>query len=134
MKIIINAKDAIAGRVGSYAARELLKGNEVVVIHSNEAIISGNKQDILNKIRILRKKGGSSQKGPKFSKSPERILKRMIRGMLPWDRSKGREAFDRLRCYAETENLSEEDVKKAVKIEFKKPQKYISIKEIAKLL
>jgi len=134
MKVIINAHGAIVGRLGSHIAKELLKGNEVVVIHSNEAIISGNKKDIVEGIKRWRRKGGSSQKGPLVSKLPHLLLKRMIRGMLPWDRYKGKEAYKRLRCYAETESLNEEDVKKAIKLEHTKPVKYISIKEIVKLL
>lgn len=134
MKIIIDGKDIVLGRLGSVAAKYLLKGNSVSIINSEEVLISGNKADILDKIITWRKKGGSSQKGPKISKMPHRLLKRMIRGMLPWNRSGGKEAYKRLLCYVGQGDLKEEEIKKAIKLEFKKPVKYMKMGEIIKLL
>jgi len=115
MKIIIDAKDEVVGRIGSYAAKALLKGDEVIVINVEEAVISGNKDDILEKIKVLRKKGGSSQKGPKMSKLPDFLVKRMIRGMLPWNRSGGKAAYHNLKCFVGTGDLKEAEAKHAKK-------------------
>jgi len=134
MKIIIDAKDEVVGRIGSYAAKQLLQGQEVAIINVEEAVISGNKADILSKIKRLRNIGGSSQKGPKMSKLPDLLVKRMIRGMLPWDKSKGRNVFHHLRCYVGKGDLKDEEVKSAKALGFKKPMKFITIKEIVKLL
>jgi ribosomal protein L13 len=54
--------------------------------------------------------------------------------MLPWDRAKGQEAHKKLMCYVGNGNLKEEEIKQAKILDFKKPLKYISIKEIIKLL
>ena len=132
--IVIDANGAIVGRLGSYAAKELLIGNSVIIINSEEAIISGNRKDIVDRIIKWRKKGGSSQRGPKVSKLPDLLLKRMIRGMLPWDRPKGRAAWKRLRCYIKTGDLKESDLKNVLKLKNDKPIKFISLKEIANLL
>ena len=134
MKIIFDAENAIVGRLGSCVAKELLKGNEVAVVNSEKAIISGKKKIIIEKIKRVRKLGGSSQKGPKISKLPERLLKRKIRGMLPWDRAKGRAAFKRLRCYIGLGDVKEEELKEIKKLEHKKPIKYLTIEQIVKLL
>ena len=134
MKIIVDAENAIVGRLGSYVAKELLKGNEVAVVNSEKAIISGDKKIIVEKIKKVRKIGGSSQKGPKISKLPERLLKRKIRGMLPWDRAKGRAAFKRLRCYIGLGDVKEEELKEIKKLEHKKPIKYLTIEQIVKLI
>ena len=134
MKIIIDAKDTVLGRLGTYAAKELLKGKDVVIINSEEAIISGNKKDIVEKIKNWKKKGGSSQNGPKISRMPHRLVKRMLRGMLPWDRTKGREAYKRLICHIGNGDLSEEDLKKAIKLNIQKPLKYVIVKEIVKII
>jgi len=128
-KIIIDGENAVAGRLGSYAAKELLKGNEVVIINAEKAIISGRKENIAGRLKTLRKKGGSSQKGPIVSKLPDRLLKRMIRGMLPWDRTKGRQAYKRLRCY-----IGNRSNEKAKKLEYQMPKKYITIKQLSELL
>ncbi len=128
-KIIFDGENAIVGRMGSLAAKELLKGNEVVIVNSEKAIISGNKKDILERISRLRKRGGTSRKGPKIPRLEDRLLKRMIRGMLPWDKPKGKEAFKRLRCFAGNKNNE-----KGGKLEFKLPDKYMTIKEIIELV
>ncbi len=135
MKIIIDGADTVAGRLGTRAAKELLKGNEVIILNSEFVIVSGSRKYIVNKKMNLRQKGGSSQKGPKVSKMPDRLLKRMIRGMLPWDRTKGREAFKRLRCYtSKNVKVSEEEMKTAIKVNYKRPLKFITIKKLAESL
>jgi len=126
-KLIFDAEDAIVGRLGSVVAKELLRGNEVVIVNAEKAIISGAKEVTVEKIKKLRKKGGSSQKGPTVSKIPEMLLKRMIRGMLPWDRPKGRAAYRRLKCL-------EGNAMKGKKLNHPLPAEYITIKDISKLL
>lgn len=130
MKIVFDAQGEVLGRLGSLAAKELLKGNSVDIINSEKAIISGNRRFIVEKIKRLRRMGGSSQKGPKISKTSERLLKRMIRGMLPWDRQKGRDAWKRLKCYAG----NPEGIKDAKKLNFKKPFKFVTLEEVTRLL
>lgn len=133
MKLVIDGDGAILGRVGSYVAKELLKGKEVVVINSEKVIVSGSKKDILEKVVTLRQKGGTSLKGPKLSKLPDRFLKRKIRGMLPWDKAKGRAAFKRLRCLV-GEPLKEEEMKDVKKMKAEKPRKFLTIKQITDYL
>ncbi len=134
MKLIVDAENAIMGRLGSYVAKELLKGNEVAVVNSEKAIISGRKKIVVGKVQELMKKGGSSQKGPKFSRLPERLLKRKIRGMLPWAKAKGRAAFKRLRCYKGVGDVKKEELEQIKKLGHKKPFKYLTIEQIVKLV
>jgi len=42
---------------------------------------------------------GSREKGPYFPRMPDLIMKRTIRGMVPYRRKTGREALARLRIY-----------------------------------
>lgn len=133
-KLVFDADNAIVGRMGTVVAKELLRGNEVIIINAEKAIITGNKDNIIFRIKKWRKKGGSSQNGPKVSKMPDRLLKRMIRGMLPWDRPKGREAWRRLKCYVGNGDASESDLKAAKKFEHSPPFKFITIKQISELI
>ena len=111
VKIIVNGKDAILGRMGSYVSKELLKGNSIDIINSEEVVISGKKEYMIEKIKRKRRMGqGSSLKGPRYIRREDMLLKRMIRGMLPWDRQKGRDAYKRLRCYIGDNNLTEEQI------------------------
>ena len=134
MKIIIDADGAIVGRLGTVVAKSLLKGDEVVVINSEKAIISGSKKIVVGKIIKWRAKGLASLKGPKISKLPDRLLKRMIRGMLPWAKPRGRAVYKKLKCYTGTGDLKDEELKKVVKLGHKKPFKYVVIKDIVRLL
>ena len=109
MKIYLDARGAVVGRIGSVACKELLKGKEVVIINAEKSIISGDRAEIRNNLHWWITLGGVGLKGPKVSRYPDRFMKRMIRGMLPSrDRSKGREAYDRLRCYIGNGDLSAE--------------------------
>jgi len=134
MKVYYNADGAILGRIGSVICKELLKGKEVFVINCEKALISGDKQEIIGNVSWWKNLGARSQKGPKASRSPDRLMKRMIRGMLPWDRTRGREAYKRLRCYLGNGDLTEEEVKLAKSIEVKMPIKYIQLKELGELI
>ncbi len=133
MKVIVNGENAIVGRLGSFAAKELLKGNSVDIINSDKAIISGNKKVAISKVEKLRAMGGTSRKGPRVSRLPERVLKRMIRGMLPWDKARGRDAFKRLRCYSGND-LSEEEMKNVIVLKHNRPLKKVTIKQISEAL
>ena len=77
---------------------------------------------------------GSSLKGPKYSRVADRLVKRMIRGMLPREKAKGRDAIRRLKCYIGNGELEKDDLKNVIKLKYKKPMKYSSIKEILRLL
>jgi len=127
-KINIDAENAVMGRMGSYVAKQLLKGNEVIVNNAEKVLLTGSLENNLARIKTLRKKGGSSQKGPLVSKVPERLLKRMIRGMLPWDRTRGREAWKRLKCY---NGVQEPNGKR---FDEKLPIKFVTLKQITDLL
>jgi len=130
-KLVYDGKDAVFGRLASTVAKGLLKGNSVDVINCEEIIVSGDKKLFAKKILAKREMGsGGSMKGPKYPRVADRLVKRMIRGMLPRDRARGREAFKRLKCYVD----SPDDVKNVIKLEHKKPRKFATIKEIVEIL
>src|SRR3989344_5109318 len=131
-KLIIDGNHATLGRLSSFVAKQALLGKEVVIVNSNDVVIVGRREDILSKYHQLVKKGGSSQKGPITIRSPERILKRTIRGMVPHKQYKGKDAMSKIRCYNETPEEFKE-VKK-VSVGKEKRGKFISLKELAKML
>ncbi|MDD2444817.1 MAG: 50S ribosomal protein L13 [Candidatus Nanoarchaeia archaeon] len=133
VNVIVNAKGAILGRMGSYVAKELLKGNSVEIINSEETIISGKKEYMVEKIKQKRRMGqGSSLKGPKYIRKEDMLLKRIIRGMLPWDRQKGRDAYKRLRCYIGNNNLTEEQIKGIKNFEHHLPLNHYKLKDVVR--
>ena len=99
--MIIDAKDAVLGRLSAFVAKQLLLGNKIEVVNCEEAVVSGKKQAILGSYirRIDRKAPG---KGPYLYRRPDFFVKRTIRGMLPFKRARGRDAFKNVRCYTGT--------------------------------
>lgn len=96
--IIIDATDLIVGRLATFAAKQALLGNEVRIINSEKAVISGKKANTFDKF-LERKARGTPRKGPFIHRMPERILRRVIRGMLPFKKPRGKEAYSRVLCY-----------------------------------
>lgn len=131
-KLVYDGGGAIFGRLASVVAKDLLKGNSVDVINCEGIIVSGDKKLFVKKIMAKREMGsGSSMKGPKYPRVADRLVKRMIRGMLPRDRMKGQDAIRRLKCYVG--NQKEEGIE-VIKLNHKKPMKYFKIKEVVRLL
>ena len=134
-RFVYNGSDAVFGRLASIVAKDLLKGNFVDVVNCDDIIISGDKKLLAKKILVKREMGsGGSIKGPKYPRVADRLVKRMIRGMLPRDTMKGQDAFRRLRCYVGNGILKDEELAEAVKLNHKKPMKYSTIKEVVGLL
>lgn len=129
-QIVIDATDAVFGRLCSYAAKKALEGNEVIIINSEKAVISGDKQRSIEKYSNLKSKGGFSQKGPKYSRVPYKMLKRGIRGMLPDFRMGiGKKALTRIMCY---EGVPKEfENKKTTSVKSITGEKYIQLKELS---
>lgn len=132
-KIILDASGAIFGRLCSFAAKKALEGNDVIVVNSEKAIISGNKKDIIKKYKDLRANMGSSLKGPKISRVSYKMLKKGIKGMLPEHRRGiGKAALLKVKCY----NGIPEEFKneKMIKSGKAKPIKFITMGELVKKL
>ena len=132
--MIIDAKDAILGRLSSYAAKQLLLGSNVDVINCEEAVISGRKFAIMDGyIRKLHRKAPG--KGPFFYRRPDMLVKRTIRGMLPFKRARGQDAFKNIKCHIGIpESLKNE---RTIKIENANIEKlhsadYLKISDICK--
>ncbi|WP_135534150.1 50S ribosomal protein L13 [Halostella pelagica] len=95
--VAVDARDCILGRVASRVAEKALNGERVAVINAEDAVITGDEDDIMSKYRKRRELGSDS--GPYYPKRPDEILKRSIRGMLPYKKKRGREAFENVRVY-----------------------------------
>ena len=125
---VLDGKNAILGRLASHAAKELLKGEEIVILNCNDVIITGNKKTIKKDFEDKRRKVGSGQKGPKYSRLNYKIVKRSVRGMLPNHRKgRGKIAYGLIKCYNDIPKEFEES--KKITFENKK-NKFITIKDI----
>jgi len=128
-KVFIDCDGGAFGRICSLAAKEALKGKEVIMLNCEKAIISGNKENIIKKYLKLRKLGGTSRKKPIYPKVPYLLVKRCIGGMLPnYRRGFGKQVFSRIKCY----NGFPEEFRneKIVKTNLKSYDKFIELKEL----
>lgn len=129
--IIIDGKGSILGRVASYASKQALKGEEIIILNSEDLIISGNKNFIREEFHKKRSRVGHGQRGPKHSKTIVGIVKRAIRGMVPnYREGRGREAFKRIKCYIGIPKEFEN--KRTITFEREKPIKFAKVQEFIK--
>jgi large subunit ribosomal protein L13 len=96
--IVADAENQVAGRLASRVAKELLKGSRVSIVNAERAVVSGDPKHTV-KVYTERLKRGDPYHGPFYPRTPDRVLKRMIRGMMPYKKTKGSEAFKRLRVF-----------------------------------
>lgn len=130
MKKIIDGENTVLGRLASYVAKEAMRGEEMVVVNCEQIIITGNKKNIKEHFEKRRTKVGSGQKGPKYSRVDEKIVKRAIRGMLSNHRKgRGKEAYRRIKCYAKIPKEYKDS--KKINIDTGNKNKFIKVKEIS---
>jgi large subunit ribosomal protein L13 len=97
-ELYIDAGNQIAGRLASGIVKELLKGNRVFIVNAEKAVISGNPGFVI-KDYMEKRERGDPYHGPFYPKHPDRILKRIIRGMIDYKKPRGRKAFKGLRVF-----------------------------------
>ena len=132
---VFDANGIIAGRLGTRVAKAALKGERVVVVNAEKAIITGDRKTVISAYKIRRKIRTSTkpEKGPLHQKRPDKMLRRIVRGMLPWPTSRAMNAYRRVQVfigvpkeYAEAEKIVIEESR------YKSPRrKYITIGDLS---
>lgn len=99
--MVIDARGHLLGRLASTLSKELQAGQKVVVVRCEDINISGSL--FRNKLKFyafLKKRMNTNpKKGPIHYRSPSRILWRVVRGMLPHKKPKGKAALGRLKVF-----------------------------------
>jgi len=100
---IINAENLIIGRMASIVAKRLLNGEEIVIVNAEKAVLSGKRKSKVKEAKEFLEVG-YPRKGPFHYKRPDRIVRRTVRGMLPYRQPKGKQAYKRLKVFIGTPN------------------------------
>ncbi len=133
---IIDATDMIIGRLATKVAKMLLLGETIAIVNSEKVVITGTKAMVLSKFKQKRERG-IPLNGPYYPRRPDMILKRTIRGMLPYKQEKGLSAFKRLKCYVsvpfEFEGKTFEKIEGA-HISNSSSEKYVTLLTVSKFL
>eukprot|EP00929_Paragymnodinium_shiwhaense_P043500 TRINITY_DN2236_c0_g1_i11.p2 TRINITY_DN2236_c0_g1~~TRINITY_DN2236_c0_g1_i11.p2 ORF type:complete len:203 (-),score=72.07 TRINITY_DN2236_c0_g1_i11:91-699(-) len=100
-EIVVDCRGHLLGRLASTIAKELLNGQRVVCVRTEDINISGSLyRNKLKYAEFRRKRMNSNPKtGPLHYRSPSKILWRTIRGMVPHKTARGAAALDRLKSY-----------------------------------
>ncbi|MGI0019917.1 MAG: 50S ribosomal protein L13 [Nitrososphaera sp.] len=134
--IVVDATNCIAGRMCSHVSKLLLKGNKVSIVNAEKAMLSGNRYKTIElyKEHLEINSVTNPIHGPFHPRRPDTMLTKMVRGMVPKQKTTGIEAFQRLRVYIGVP----EEMKKAKMQSFEdskitKPEAYyITVGDVAK--
>ncbi len=142
--MVFDATDKILGRLASQVAKQMISARKsgrqqrVIIINAEEAIVSGPRTQVLSDYRA-KYKLNHARKGPFFPRMPDKIIKRTVRGMLPYQKnSSGRGALRDLRVMIGTpQNLSKDELPEGHEwgstehIIRNTPNKYVRLGEIS---
>jgi large subunit ribosomal protein L13 len=132
--IVYDAEGKILGRLASVVAKSALEGNNVAVINAEGAVLSGSPTVIASRYKtsLDLKEKANPDHSPYWARRPDMLVKRVVRGMLPYRNPKGKEAYRRIRVYM---GIPEELKKTSpIEIESKDPRKlYVKTVTVAQL-
>jgi large subunit ribosomal protein L13 len=99
--LVLDAKDQILGRLASFVAKRAISGEMVVVLNAEKAVISGRRSNIIEeaKRRLETRTLGTQTHAPVHQRRPDLYFRRVVRGMLPWKKAKGKAAFHRVHVF-----------------------------------
>merc|ERR1711936_1441023 len=101
-ELVIDAKNHLVGRLASSVAKELLSGQAIVIVRAEQSVLSGgyyrNKAKLDSRLRLTC--AYNPKNGPFVFRSPEGLLYRAIRGMIPRKTKRGEQALERLQIFS----------------------------------
>ncbi len=95
---IINGEGLILGRMCSQVAKRLLNGEQIIVVNAEKIVLSGKRKSKVAEAKEFLDVG-APERGPFHSRRPDRIVRKTVRGMVPWKQPKGKTAYKRLKVF-----------------------------------
>lgn len=136
--MIIDGEGHVLGRLASVVSKNLINGEEVVVLNAEKVMLTGSKDWAYAKYKQRVDRASISNPrdmGPKYPRRPDDIFRRTVRGMLPYKKSKGRESYKRLKSFVgiprEYQDATLETIPQA---QYKNIKKGIELGEVSTLL
>lgn len=135
-ELVVDGAGCIAGRLCSNVSKLILKGNRVTIVNAEKAMLSGDRYKTIQlyKEHLEINSATNPIHGPFHPRRPDRILTKMVRGMIPKRKASGIEAFKRLRVYVSIpDRLKNSSMKSFEDSKITKPMSYyITIGDLAK--
>ena len=136
MMEVIDAENMILGRLATRVAKELILGKKIVIVNAEKSVVTGKKDVIFPRYKEKFDRG-NRYKGPFFPKEPHMIVKRTIRGMLPFQRPKGKNAFKNLIVHIGVpDEFKDKQLKRIEKASIEKSNstRFVFVEDISKFL
>lgn len=95
---IVDANGLILGRMCSIIAKRLLRGEKILVVNAEKAVLSGRRKSKVKEAHVFLEVG-KPVTGPFHYRRPDTLFRRTVRGMLPFKQPKGKQAYKRLRVF-----------------------------------
>jgi len=101
---VYDAEQMVVGRLGAKVAKAALLGENVIIVNVEKAIITGDPRTIISawKEKFKIRTSYKHERGPFHNRQPDKMVRRMIRGMLPWPTPRGKAAYKRIKVYIGT--------------------------------
>ena len=131
----IDGTGLVLGRLSSLLAKRLLSGEKITVVNAQDLIISGRRKHLIEDYQQRRSRATHTnpKRGPFFPRYPDRILRRTVRGMLPWKTSSGKTAFRNLAAFIEVpKELQEKEMIPVPQAKRTLTNSYMTVGELAK--
>ena len=135
---VYDAEEMVVGRLGSKVAKAALLGDNIVIINAEKAILTGDPRTLIAawKEKFNIRTSYKPWRGPFHDRRPDKMVRRMIRGMLPWPTPRGKAAFKRIKVYIGTpERFADAEKIVLEKSRYRSmTQKHIVIQELSREL
>ncbi|HDJ83921.1 MAG TPA: 50S ribosomal protein L13 [Desulfurococcaceae archaeon] len=138
-EVVIDATNLVLGRMASIVAKMLLMGYKVTIVNAEKAVVSGKPKMVIESYKLLfgvKTLRNPYRTGIRRPRTPERIIRYAIRGMLPKNNPRGKKALKNLRVYVGVpEEVKGKEIKTIKEASADRLRgKYITVGELAKQL
>ena len=133
----VDASKLVAGRLSSKVAKSMINGETVIIVNAENAVMVGRREEIVAKFkkRVDAAVHSNPHFGPKYERIPSRILKRMIKGMLPNKKTTAERIMKQLTIYnGVPKDLKEITFETIEGVNCNEKHDFISLKEISHLI
>lgn len=135
--VFVDAKGMVAGRLATHIAQKIIKGEKVIVVNAEEAIVVGGRESVMEKYkrRVDAAVKSNPNYGPKYSRVPSRMFRKMVRNMLPTTKRAKERIIKSLMVYnAVPKEYASEKLAVFEQARCNERQSYMTFKQIGQLL
>jgi large subunit ribosomal protein L13 len=135
--MIVNAEKMVAGRLSSKVAKALINGETITIVNAENVVLVGRKEDLLRKFvaRVDAAVKSNPHYGPKYDRIPSKMLRKMVKGMLPNKSRTNERLISNLTVYNSIpKEFKEQEFANIEGVMFNERNDSLTLGEIAKLL